>query len=68
MKTEIIELTLITAEPGKVFKCRYNNRVFGKTLLLGYIYQIGETVLDVPIKESPNDYYEIDAPEQIEEK
>lgn len=56
----------VIADEGKVL-CRISDGwVAGKEIYLGYTYQIGGELLDKPLWELPEDYEEIDDPEEAE--
>lgn len=69
MKTEIRnngirDFTVILAEEGKVFKRRNSEEIYGNELALGYSYYIDGKRLDAPHLDVPEDFEEIDAPEE----
>lgn len=64
----IQDVTVITAEEGKVFRRKGTEDVFGEEIWLGYSHYINGVMQDPPHKDEPEDFEEIDAPEEeIEE-
>lgn len=71
----ITETTLATgkatfkmvADNGKVLQRIADGEKFGKEMVLGYTYFIGGVKLETPHWETPDDYIEVDAPEDEEE-
>lgn len=63
------DITVITADEGKVLRRIADQQEFGTEVWLGYTYYIGGVKLDEPLFELPEHYEEIDAPidEQIDE-
>lgn len=59
---ENIEIKIITAQEGKVFRRISDQQVFGKELYLGYTYYEYGVLLDIPLLELPEHYEEIDEP------
>ena len=56
----------IVADEGKVLQRVADGRIGGTELILGYTYFIGGVKLDKPHWETPDDYIEVDAPEEEE--
>lgn len=59
-------MNIIVASEGKVFRRKSDGFIFGKEISLGYTYIIGGIKLDEPHLEVPEDFEEIDEPEQSE--
>lgn len=57
----------ITAAEGKVFRRKASGEIFGNEIYLGVSYYIGGVLQDPPHKDVPEDFEEIDAPEETEE-
>ena len=57
----------IVADEGKVLQRVADGRIGGTELILGYTYFIGGVKLETPHWETPDDYIEVDAPEDEEE-
>ena len=64
----ITDITVITADEGKVLRRKGTEDVFGDELWLGYSHYIGGTKVDPPHLDTPDDFEEIDAPEEIDEQ
>ncbi|MFL9835816.1 hypothetical protein [Chryseobacterium terrae] len=58
---------IIKADPGKCFKRKIDGVVFGDEIYLGTTYYLDGIKLEKPIKESPDDFEEIDIESQTEE-
>jgi len=54
----------IIADKGKVFRRIADGMLFGSDIYLGYTYYLGGVRLDTPKLEVPEDFEEIDAPEE----
>lgn len=57
----------IVAEEGKVFKRKSDGLIFGDEIFLGYTYYINGEKLDEPHLEVPEDFEEVDMPEEYKE-
>lgn len=58
----------ITASSGKVFKRKSDGFVFGNEIFLGYTYYLNDILLEEPILEKEEDFYEIeDSDKEISE-
>ena len=68
MKIEQITRTIIKAEEGKLLVRKSDGMVCGDTVHLGYDYYDAGVALSQPRLMTPNDYEEIDTPEDYEEK
>lgn len=67
MKIETINnVTVITADKGKIFRRKGTNDTLGDELWLGYSYYINGEKLQEPHLDIPEDFEEIDEP--IEEE
>lgn len=60
-----IQNNQIIASNGKTFKRKSDGLIFGKEVYLGYAYYLGGIKLDEPILEVPDDYEEIDIPNEL---
>lgn len=58
----------ITPDEGKQFMRVSDGALFSGTMTLGYTYFIGGVKLDEPHWETPDDYIEVDAPEEESEE
>lgn len=58
---------MIASEEGKVLQRIADGQTFGGEMVLGYTYFIGGVKLETPHWETPDDYIEVDAPEDEEE-
>lgn len=54
----------IIADDGKVFRRIADQTIFGTEVYLGYTHYIGGIKLDTPKWEVPEDFEEIEAPEE----
>lgn len=61
----IIEGNHIIADEGKVFRRIISGEIFGKEIYLGYSWYIGGVLQNPPHKDVPEDFEEIDVPEDI---
>lgn len=61
----IIDNNHIIADEGKVFRRIDDNRIYGTEIYLGYSYYINGVKLDEPHLDTPEDFEEIDDPEEI---
>lgn len=59
----IIEGNHIIADKGKVFRRIVSGELFGNEIYLGYSYYIGGVLQNPPHKDVPEDFEEIDKPE-----
>ena len=59
-------MNIIKASEGKVFSRKSDGFIYGKEISLGYTYYINNQKLDEPHLEVPEDFEEIDEPEQPE--
>ena len=62
----IRDITVITADEGKVFRRKGTEDIFEEEIWLGYSYWINGVKQDPPHLDVPEDFEEIDAP--IEEE
>lgn len=67
MTTDTNNPNHIIADEGKVFRRIADNLIFGDELWLGKTYYIGGEELATPKDESPEDYEEIDKPQEAED-
>lgn len=56
----------VTASYGKVLMRKADGQIFGQELTLGNIYYLGGVKLDEPHWEVPDDYIEVDEPQEEE--
>lgn len=68
MKIEQITITKIVAEDGKILKRKNDGHYYGKELTLGYNYYEAGVALSQPKLETPDDYEEVDKPENWQER
>lgn len=57
------DYVVLIADEGKVLKRKGTDEVFGSEIALGYSYYIGGIKLDEPHLDMPEDFEEVDAPE-----
>lgn len=62
----IRDITVITADEGKVFRRKGTEDIFGEEIWLGLSYYIGGVKQDPPHQDIPEDFEEIDAPVEEE--
>lgn len=55
----------IIADGGKVFRRIVDGTIYGSEIYLGYSYYINGVKLDEPHLDTPEDFEEIDNPEEI---
>lgn len=55
----------IIADDGKVFRRIADGTIYGREIYLGYSYYINGVKLDEPHLDTPEDFEEIDDPEEI---
>lgn len=67
MKTEQRTITVIVAEEGKLLRRKSDGWIAGEQVTLGYNYYESGMGLESQILEIPDDYEEIDAPEDFEQ-
>lgn len=58
-----MEIIVIKASDGKVFRRKSDNWIAGDEVSLGYTYYLHGQKLDEPLLELPEHYEEIDIPE-----
>ncbi len=58
----IKDITVILADEGKVFKRKNTDDIYGDEMWLGYSYYIGGIKQDPPHLDTPEDFEEIDNP------
>lgn len=68
MKIEQITFTKIIAEDGKILKRKNDGHYYGTEVTLGYNYYEAGVALSQPKLETPDDYEEVDKPENWEER
>ena len=56
----------IIADEGKVFRRKVSGEIFGSEIYLGFSHYIGGVKQTPPHKDAPEDFEEIDAPEEPE--
>ena len=69
MRTElrnngITDITVVIANEGKVLRRIGTDEIFGKEIYLGYSYYIGGVKQEPPHLDVPEDFEEIDEPEE----
>lgn len=64
----IIEDRYIMADEGKVFRRIGTNEIMGREIFLGYSYYINGILQDPPHYDVPEDFEEIDEPEDTPEE
>lgn len=57
--------THIIADNGKVFRRIADGTIYGREIYLGYSYYINGVKLDKPHLDTPEDFEEIDDPEEL---
>lgn len=67
MTTDTNNPNHIIADEGKVFRRIADNLIFGDELWLGKTYYLGGEALATPKDESPEDYEEIDKPQEADD-
>ena len=60
--------TIITASDGKVLRRKSDLTIYGKTVYLGYNYYESGQLLNEPHLDKPEDFEEIDEPEETTEE
>lgn len=55
----------IIADSGKVFRRIADGTIYGREIYLGYSYYINGVKLDEPHLDTPEDFEEIDDPEEL---
>lgn len=68
MKIEQITFTKIVADEGKILKRKNDGHYYGTEVTLGYNYYEAGVALSQPKLETPDDYEEVDMPENWEER
>lgn len=68
MKIEQITITKIIADEGKILKRKCDGHFYGTEMTLGYNYYEAGVALSSPKLETPDDFEEIDKPENYEER
>lgn len=68
MKLEQRTITTMIADEGKIFKRKSDGNLFGGTITLGYDYYDAGVGLSTPRLMMPDDYEEVDKPENWEER
>lgn len=63
----IINNNHIIADDGKVFHRIADGTIYGREIYLGYSYYINGVKLDEPHLDTPEDFEEIDNPEEIDD-
>lgn len=59
-----LEGNVLTADEGKVFRRKESGELFGNEIYLGKSYYIGGVLLNEPHDDVPEDFEEIDNPEE----
>lgn len=67
MTTDTNNTNHIIADEGKVFRRIADNLIFGNELWLGKTYYLGGEKLATPKDECPEDYEEIDKPQEADD-
>lgn len=62
----LTDLTVVVAEEGKVLRRKNTDDVLGEEVVLGYVHYINGVKLDEPVMSTPEDFEEIDKPEEEE--
>ena len=62
----ITDVTVVIANEGKVLRRIGTDEIFGKEIYLGYSYYIGGVKQEPPHLDVPEDFEEIDEPEEEE--
>lgn len=60
----ITNITVVIANEGKVLRRIGTDEIFGKEIYLGYSYYIGGVKQELPHLDVPEDFEEIDEPEE----
>lgn len=60
----ITDITVVIANEGKVLRRIGTDEIFGKEIYLGYSYYIGGVKQEPPHLDVPEDFEEIDEPEE----
>lgn len=68
MKIEQITITKIIADEGKILKRKIDGHYYGTEVTLGYNYYEAGVALSQPKLETPDDFEEVDMPENWEER
>lgn len=68
MRIEQITITKIIADEGKILKRKNDGHYYGTEVTLGYNYYEAGVALSQPKLETPDDYEEVDKPENWEER
>lgn len=68
MRIEQITITKIIADEGKILKRKSDGHFYGTEVTLGYNYYEAGVALSQPKLETPDDYEEVDKPENWEER
>ena len=68
MRIEQITFTKIIADEGKILKRKCDGHFYGTEVTLGYNYYEAGVALSKPKLETPDDYEEVDIPENWEER
>lgn len=67
METTEITTKVIEAAEGKILRRRKDGLIAGTKVYLGYTYYLNGKKTQYPILETPDDYEEIDIPEEYKE-